>query len=296
MNRPFVDRPVVDRAATGAVARRYADLWDLGPLSVLRHGMNSSYLADGLVVRVGWSTAPAASAHALANWLWECGVPTIRPVDGLVADVDGMAVTVWEFVPDSGREPDWRSVGEIVRHVHSLDPAAVPSGYPVPSPTAFPWWDFDAMIDEVGELIDRRAMDGLVSVIERNRGWEAGVESDLVLCHGDIHPGNVVMSADGPVLMDWDLLCTANPAWDHAMLSTIAERWGGDSAVYSDFVTGYGRGAVDDDIVHRLGSLRNVAATLMRVGAGRNDEAARLEAERRLAYWRGESTQAWRAQ
>ncbi len=27
--------------------------------------------------------------------------------------------------------------------------------------------------------------------------------SPLQLCHGDLHPGNVIMSADGPVLLDW---------------------------------------------------------------------------------------------
>jgi hypothetical protein len=43
--------------------------------------------------------------------------------------------------------------------------------------------------------------------------------------------------------------------------------------------------------------LRNVAATLMRVRAGRHDPAVRQEAERRLRYWRGDpDAPQWRAQ
>ncbi|MFP5488829.1 MAG: hypothetical protein ACLGHQ_11050, partial [Acidimicrobiia bacterium] len=59
---------------------------------------------------------------------------------------------------------------------------------------------------------------------------------------------------------------------------------------------GYGRSLVDDDLTRALAELRNVAATLLRVRAGRTDPAAAAEAERRLAYWRGDSDAPWHAQ
>ncbi len=34
------------------------------------------------------------------------------------------------------------------------------------------------------------------------------------LCHGDVHPGNVIMSGDGPVLIDWFDACRGNPVGD----------------------------------------------------------------------------------
>ena len=38
----------------------------------------------------------------------------------------------------------------------------------------------------------------------------------LHLCHGDVHPGNVILSSDGPVLIDWFDACRGNPAGDIA--------------------------------------------------------------------------------
>jgi hypothetical protein len=105
------------------------------------------------------------------------------------------------------------------------------------------------------------------------------------------------MSTNGALLIDWDLLCIANAAWDHAMLTVYAERWGGDPAAYPAFAEGYGTNLADDPVTVAVADLRNVAATLMRVRAGRSNEAARVEAERRLRYWRGDpDAPVWSAQ
>jgi hypothetical protein len=105
------------------------------------------------------------------------------------------------------------------------------------------------------------------------------------------------MTADGPVLIDWDLMCTAPRGWDHAMLLTLAERWGGDPGAYPAFAAGYGASLADDTATRRYSELRNVAATLMRVRAGRTDPTARNEAERRLRFWRGDpGAPQWQAQ
>ena len=48
------------------------------------------------------------------------------------------------------------------------------------------------------------------------------------------------MTADGPVLLDWDLLCLGPPGWDHAMLLRLP-RWGWPARWYDDFAAGYGR-------------------------------------------------------
>ena len=37
------------------------------------------------------------------------------------------------------------------------------------------------------------------------------------LCHGDIHPGNVILTADGPRLIDWTFAIRAPAALDHAL-------------------------------------------------------------------------------
>jgi hypothetical protein len=295
--RPYVDHPIVDRSGALAVAVTQADAWGLSVPRLLRHGMNALYLCGDVVLRVGVTTAPAIASHELAAWLIDAGVPTVPPVEGLVADVDGFTVTGWRFERETRRAVDWSAIGEIVRLVHSLPVGEVPTAYPLPDPSTFPWWQFDRMLADVVDEIDAAALDGLGAAIERRRGWERAVRRDVVLCHGDVHPGNVLMSAGGALLVDWDLMCVANPAWDHGMLTTYAERWGGPPDVYARFAAGYGRPQVDDGLAHALGELRNVAATLMRVRAGRDDPAAAEEAARRLRYWRGEAdAPTWRAQ
>ena len=294
--RPFVDQPVTDRAEAARTAARQAHAWGLDPPVALRHGMNSLFRAGDVVLRVGRASAPAAAAHALARWLLDAGVPTVPPVPGLAADIDGLAVTGWRWVREVRRAIDWRAVGAAVRRVHALPVADVPDGYPVPTPTAFPWWRFDALLDDVADDIDPRALAGLRGAIDRHRGWEHDVRRGPVLCHGDVHPGNVLSSTEGPLLVDWDLAGAAAPAWDHAMLTTLATRWGGDAEVYPAFADGYGRSFAIDPLTRTLGELRNVAATLLRIRAGRHDPLAAAEAERRLAYWRGDSDAPWHAQ
>jgi Ser/Thr protein kinase RdoA (MazF antagonist) len=119
----------------------------------------------------------------------------------------------------------------------------------------------------------------------------------LLVCHGDVHPGNVMQSIDGPVLLDWDLLCAAPAAWDHAPLMTWTGRWGGEPGIYEAFAAGYGRSFRGDAVAEAISELRLVAATLMRVRAGRSDPAAAREAALRLRYWRGEqAAPMWHAQ
>ena len=296
-NRPFVDRRVVDTDAARRAAIASTTRWELPEPNVLRTGMNAIFAAGDRIVRVGRATAPAARSHELAAALLRRGTPALAPCTGMAADVDGFAVTVWQRIEPVERPVDWEAVGAAVALVHTLERGDVPVGYPMPSPTAFPWWHFDELFDEIRPAIDEPAAAGLSAAIERNRGWVDTVRSSPVVCHGDVHPGNVLMTDAGPVLIDWDLLCTAPAGWDHAMLVTYAERWGGDAGVYRAFSSGYGCSLADDPATRQFGELRNVAATLMRVRAGLTDPSARTEAQRRLRFWRGDpAAPVWRAQ
>lgn len=286
--RPFVDRPVAHLPRAERAAAVAAERWRLRPPTLLRRGMNALFTCGDVVLRVGNATAHPSLAHELVGELADHGVPVVPPVSGLAAEIDGLAVSGWMRVEATDQPIDWRAVGAAVRHVHDFPCGRVPDGYPAPPPTVFPWWDFDGLVAEVADRIDAAALTGLRSAIDRHRNWRTDVVRDVVVCHGDVHPGNVLVAESGPLLIDWDLLCTANPAWDHAMLTTYAERWGGEPGTYEAFAEGYGRSFIDDPVTRSVADLRNVAATLMRVRAGIDDPAAADEAERRLRYWRGD--------
>jgi len=297
VDRPFVDRPMVEVESADRAACLAADAWGLTVPELIRRGMNALYACDHVVLRVGHTTAAARLGHLLVDVMLSHRVPTVSPIAGLAGRFADVSVTAWERIPVMDSPVDWAAIGTAVRRVHDVGVGEVPAGYPVPSPADFPWWNFDSLFGEVSDLLDDPARRGLVSTIERHHGWQDAISIDSVVCHGDVHPGNVLMSTSGALLIDWDLLCTANAAWDHAMLTIYAERWGGDPAVYPAFAEGYGTNLADDPVTVAIAELRNVAATLMRVRAGRSNEAARVEAGRRLRYWRGDPrAPVWNAQ
>ncbi len=284
--RPFVDGPPGPVAATTRAAAAAARTWRLDPPTLVRVGMNAIYAAGPVVLRVGRPTAPAAAAIELATVLADHGVRVPAPArtEPFVAD-DGLAVTAWERIAPVDGEADWRTVGAMIAAVHAIDRDILPADYPLPPGESFPWWQLDDELADVAGVVDPQARDALAASIERHAGWATGAER--VVCHGDVHPGNVVMTAGGPVLLDWDLLCSAPPGWDHSMLLRLP-RWGWPARWYDEFADGYGRSLADDPVTIAIAELRLVAATLLRLRAGRVDAAAMPEAQRRLAFWRGD--------
>ncbi len=283
-DRPFVDRPPGSVEEATALAARAAGEWGLPTPALLRVGMNALFAAGDVVLRVGRPTAPATAAVELAEVLRSAGVRVPVAANAAVVVDGALTVTAWERLRPIAREVDWRAVGEMVARVHTLDPEDLPPAYPLPPCESFPWWRFDELLAEVAAVLDAEARVGIEATVEGHRGWVGRIGSRVV-CHGDVHPDNVVMTADGPVLLDWDLLCLGPPAWDHSMLLRVT-RWGWPGRWYDGFAAGYGRSYAGDPTAESIADLRLVAATLMRLRAGLADPAAMPEAQRRLAHWR----------
>lgn len=293
---PFVSRPPGQPAPAARAAIAAAAAWGFGEPQHLRTGMNALFTCnDDVMLRVSHTNAPPAQAVWLMGRLRERGVRVPQLLRAEPMEVDGLAVFAIEQLHSTGAT-EWREVGAMVRLLHDWSATEVIGRYPLPSPDTFPWWDTTAALAAVDDLLDAPARRGLLAAIAAHGGWPSLV-TDRVVCHGDVHPGNVLQTADGPVLLDWDLLCLAPCAWDHAPLMSWAERWGGDPAMYPAFADGYGRSMVGDPLAESLATMRNVIATLMRVRAGRNDLAAAEEAEQRLRFWRGDAdAPMWHAQ
>lgn len=293
--RAYVDTPIGDTDVATEVATEAARRWGLGRPELLRVGMNAIFGVDDVVLRVGRPSVDASVSLLLAAVVADAGVRVPEPARDDVVDLAGLSVTAWRRLHPEDAPIDWVEVGRMVRTVHELDPGRLPADVPLPRPARFPWWDFDTLLERTGRSLDAAARAGLVETIERHRGWEHG--AGRVVCHGDVHPGNVVMVDDGPVLLDWDLLCWAPPGWDHGPMLTWADRWGGRPGAYERFAEGYGRDLSGDPDTIAFAELRLVAATLMRVQAAMTSPDAAAEAQRRLAYWRGDpDAPPWTAQ
>ena len=292
---PFVVRPP-DSAAAATAASAAAIRWELPEPKHLRTSMNALFLAgDDVMLRVSHPTAPASEAVWLMEQLRRRGVrvPELVRREPFVAGE--LAVFALERIEPSG-DVDWAAVGEQVRWVHEWPAGEVRGRYPLPRCESFPWWNTAGVLAEVEDLLDASARAGLAAAIGVHGDWRARVSSRVV-CHGDVHPGNIIQSVDGPVLLDWDLACHAPAAWDHAMLMTWSSMWGGEPTAYERFADGYGLSLRDDPLAESLAVMRNVTATLMRLKAGRANPAAADEAQRRLQFWRGDpAAPAWSAQ
>jgi thiamine kinase-like enzyme len=142
------------------------------------------------------------------------------------------------------------------------------------------------------------AADGLAALRREclaRRGWQDRARQDvLVVCHGDVHPQNVLMTGDEVVIIDWDAICLGPRAWDHAALMTWPDRWGGAAETYSDFARGYGADLRESSLAKELAALRLLAPTInMIINAG-SDPAYAVEAKARIRYWLGDpAAPAW---
>lgn len=293
---PFVVRPPSDATAAAAAAAHAASHWGLPAPHHLRTGMNALFLTgEDVVLRVSHTTAPPAQAVWLMAQLARKGVRVPRLLRSDPITVGDLAVFAIERIQAVG-DVDWAAVGEQVRLVHQWPVDEVRGRYPLPRSDDFPWWDTATVLADVDDLLDVAARAGLTAAIAEHGDWRSRVGARVV-CHGDVHPGNIIQSADGPVLLDWDLACHAPAAWDHAMLMTWAQVWGGDPTAYEQFAAGYGQSLHDAPLAQSLAEMRNVTATLMRLKAGRTNPLAAAEAELRLRYWRSETdAPQWNAQ
>jgi len=293
---PFVVRPPGDAREAAAAASVAAAHWGLPTPQHLRTGMNALFLAgEAVMLRVSHTTAPPSQAAWLMGQLALRGIRVPQLVQSEPMTIGDLAVFAIERIQPDG-DVDWAAVGEQIRRVHEWPVGEVRGNYPVPRGDDFPWWDTTTVLADVDDLLDAAARVGLSAAILEHGDWRSRVIARVV-CHGDVHPGNVIQSTDGPVLLDWDLSCHAPAAWDHAMLMTWSQVWGGDPSAYDRFADGYGHSLRDDALAQSLAVMRNVTATLMRLEAGRTNPAAATEAQRRLQYWRGDpSAPAWSAQ
>jgi Ser/Thr protein kinase RdoA (MazF antagonist) len=70
-----------------------------------------------------------------------------------------------------------------------------------------------------GGIVPKHIATGILTLIERLRPGDG-------LCHADLHQGNVIMTADGPRLVDWTCAVRAPAAFDlasgHFVLTELA--------------------------------------------------------------------------
>jgi aminoglycoside phosphotransferase (APT) family kinase protein len=210
----------------------------------MRLGENALYkLASApIVVRIArtmdyWPTV--AKEVEVARWLADQDLPAGRlsvPADQPLA-ADGHPVTFWEFIPGEVAMPeDIALLGRAMRQLHHL-----------PSPTTFtlPRTDILSRIrprvaaspvsDEDKEVLLKRCKELQKEI--------SHLEFPLGECaiHGDAHIKNLMISDNGPVLIDFENFSWGQPEWDLSMTATeyVTAGWWTDQQ-YREFTNAYG--------------------------------------------------------
>ena len=290
LRTPFVSQPVVDRGQALARAQLCAKELGATDLTPIRESMCSTFRANGSVLRVGHFTSDPSTAQRLATMLRSKEIRVPDVIATWQQDENGLGVIAYEDVRETDKVIEWREVGRIIRHLHTeVAPSDVPTGYPIASPTRLPWWNFGAMLTrlEATALVPTQQLSTLYEAAARGVEWSDIVETPPnVLTHGDVHPGNILMSEDGPVLIDWDLLSTATSLWDHVPLRAWSTPpWQGSADAYTAFAAGYGAVDWEEASLDVVVEMRNLAATVMKLIASASTGVIDEEAARRMEYW-----------
>jgi aminoglycoside phosphotransferase (APT) family kinase protein len=217
---------------------------DVKGARLIRLGENALFHlpGPGVVVRVARSMAyweDAGREVAVARWLADQGFPAVRAYPGVEqpAEAAGRPVTFWEFI--DGRDGDRVDIAVLAELLSWLHRLPHPEGFTLPAD------------DPLGRV--RRRLES-AAVTEPDREFLLArldaVEAQLPRLrfplpagpvHGDAHVENLMITASGPVMIDFERFSWGHPEWDLSMTATeyqTAGWWTREE--YARFAAAYG--------------------------------------------------------
>jgi aminoglycoside phosphotransferase (APT) family kinase protein len=211
----------------------------------LRFGENAIYFLpqERKVIRVGRSIVAAAKEVLVAAWLAENGFPATAVADEFLDGpivVDDLPVTVWNFISESGPPISAAEFGRVLRELHSL-----------PEPTDFQLPRFSPMPKVESRLEQLALTDFPESELVFLHELFIQLSSDFSSLHfelppgpihGDAHPGNLMRSDGGAIiLIDLEDFSRGPREWDASVMSVRHQAFGWESeAEYQSYVEAYG--------------------------------------------------------
>jgi hypothetical protein len=289
---------LVDDALRSAAV--VADLLDADPgaVEVVRVGAAVLvHLPDaGTMLRVEASNRVASAERqvAAARMLERADVSAVRlaALDDQPRQIGPTWVTAWEWIevlPRRMVEPD--ALGALARHLHDRTATLLADGADLDVPTLDPFGAIDDQLDAAAGIGrtppgDLRLLRGaLADCAER---WAAGPPDPLgtALVHGDLHAQNVLLTQDGPVLVDLELAGVGPPTYDLAAQVVARERYGAPEAAYRRFAAAYGFDLRDWEGAPLRSRTYALWTTAWAVAHRQVSPANEAEAERRVQWWR----------
>ncbi len=252
--------------------------------------------AAGLIARV---ERPDALDHArrqvdVARFCASRGAPVVRvagPPDQPIA-LPGGVVMFLERLPSVSAPLTAREHGALLRELHDTTREPPAGSAPPFDPFRLLW-----------EWLEKASVPGLEHDLEEvarraaalSARWEEIVARDPLgeaLIHGDPHVDNVIVTADGPVLVDLESSGVGPASWDLAVLAVGVRRYGTPRDSWQELLSAYGAEPAGPsfDAMCAVYELEVIAWA-----AASGDRAPRLAAEARLRLdvLLGRSTRTW---
>lgn len=230
------------------------------------------------------------------------GVPVVTTVGpaGQPLATDVGPLTVWRWVAPVGPRVGPHAVGALARVLHdrTRELARGPAGRPVEVPVHEPLLAVRAELDRAEEVGATGAGD--LRLLRRTwqrlaDTWPAPDDDPLgaAVVHGDLHVGNVVPSADGPVLADLELAGWGPASADLAPQVVAVRRYGADPEELDAALAGYGGDPRSWPGFELLVEGYELWVTAWAVANRTGSPAAEREAAVRLERWRTGTSPAW---
>ncbi len=202
--------------------------------------------AAGAVLRIAGSAEVRSRVPAVvstARWMAARGLPAVRLLPGVPQplEVAGHLVTVWCAVqpPSRPRDATIEDLAGILRELHAVE---------APPPAGVGRWDLVGTLRRRLAEADHLPADDAAFLAAELEDVEAGLTGlagvrPLLppgLVHGDAFAGNVVASASGAVLCDFDGVGIGPREWDLVPVAVGALRFGYAHDLQQRFARAYG--------------------------------------------------------
>lgn len=269
---------------------------DSSEAELIRLGENAIYvLPSSVVVRIARSAdhwSDAVKEISVSRWLSESGLRAAKALDtNAPIDIDGHPATFWEFIDGRSGEPtDVRNLAVLLRRLHRL---GEPTSFSLP---------VDDPLDRVERRINHartpsKDQDTLTAKFEMLARELTRLSYPLPpsVVHGDAHVENLMVDAEGPILIDLERMAWGHPEWDLAVTATeyvSAGFWTAEQ--YAAFVDSYGYDVTEWDGFDLLRQTHELKMTSWLMQNVNESDAIREEYELRMEAIRdGRSSRPW---
>jgi aminoglycoside phosphotransferase (APT) family kinase protein len=287
------------RAILEAVGRRLGVRVDDAELLHLHSNVSYRLPQPGWVVRI--ATNPdalddIAASVRVTRWLarrdFPCVVPAALP-DQPFREA-GRVVSVWDYVPTIDASATGADLGRILRQLHDTPTPPEP-----PATLTDPLASVRRALHQTPEALPPPEREWLADeIVNLGVRWSSlTLPHPPALIHGDAHPGNLLETADGRVLLgDWDHVAIGPREWDLAQIHYTHRRFGRPPADdLAEFADAYGWDIRTWDGLETIVAVREVSGLSAYIRTTPTKPFAREELQRRVRDLReGRESALWR--